>query len=115
LAGGTKQQAYFLFLTIQNKMLGLLVPKTELFLGNIVSEMVAFAAALYATLVGGAFARGVPAAAVLQQTWVPLQTQAVCTETRLPQVFSRVTRLEAGHLCCLDCGFPDERRSSEGV
>lgn len=63
--------------------------------------MVALAAALYATLVGGAFARGVPAAAVLQQTRVPLQTQAVCAETWLPQVLSRVTGLKAGHLCCL--------------
>lgn len=63
--------------------------------------MVALAAALYATLVGRAFARGVPAAAVLQQTWVPLQTQAVCAETGLPQVFSRVTGLKAGCLCCL--------------
>lgn len=63
--------------------------------------MVALAAALYATLVGGAFARGVPAAAVLQQTRVPLQTQAVCAETWLPQVLSRVTGLKTGHLCCL--------------
>ena len=63
--------------------------------------MVALAAALYATFVGGAFARGVPAAAVFQQTWVPLQAQAVCAETGLPQVFSRVTSLKAGHLCCL--------------
>lgn len=60
--------------------------------------MVALAAALYATLVGRAFSRGVPAAAVLQQTRVPLQAQAVRTETGLPQVFSRVTRLEAGRL-----------------
>ncbi len=63
--------------------------------------MVALAAALYATLVVRAFARGVPAAAVLQQTWVPLQTQAVCAETRLPQVFSRVAGLKAGRLCRL--------------
>lgn len=61
--------------------------------------MVALAAALYAALVGGAFARGVPAAAVLQQAGVPLQTQAVRAETRLPQVFSGVARLKAGPLC----------------
>lgn len=63
--------------------------------------MVALAAALNATFVGGAFARAVPAAAVLQQTWVPLKTQAVCAETRLPQVLRRVAGLKAGHLCCL--------------
>lgn len=63
--------------------------------------MVALAAALYATLVGGAFACGVPAATVLKQTWVPLQTQAVCAETWLPQILSRVTGLKAGHLRCL--------------
>lgn len=70
-------------------------------MGNIVGEMVALAAALYATLVVRAFARGVPAAAVLQQAWVPLQTQAVCAQTGLPQVFSRVTGLKARRLCCL--------------
>lgn len=63
--------------------------------------MVSLAAALYATLVVRAFACGVPTAAVLQQTWVPLQTQAVCAETGLPQVFSGVTGLKAGRLCCL--------------
>lgn len=63
--------------------------------------MVTLAAALYATLIVRAFACGVPAAAVLQQTWVPLQTQAVRAETRLPQVFSGVTGLKAGRLCCL--------------
>lgn len=63
--------------------------------------MVALAAALYATLVGRAFAYVVPAAAVLQQTWVPLETQAVCAETGLPQVFNRVTGLKAGNLCYL--------------
>lgn len=63
--------------------------------------MEALAAALYATLVGRAFAHGVPAAAVLEQTRIPLQTQAVCAETWLPQVFSRVTGLEAGRLRCL--------------
>lgn len=82
-------------------MLGLLVPQTELFLGNVVGEIIAFAAAFYATLVGRAFARGVPATAVLQQTWVPLQTQAVCAETGLPQVFSSVTGWKARRLCCL--------------
>lgn len=55
-------------------MLGLLIPQTELFLGNVVVEMVALAAALDATLVGRAFARGLAAAAVLEQTRVPLQT-----------------------------------------
>lgn len=63
--------------------------------------MVALAAALYAALIAGAFPCRVPAATVLQQTWVPLQTQAVCAETGLPQVFSRVTGLETGGLCCL--------------
>ena len=63
--------------------------------------MVTLAAALYATLVVRAFACGVPAAAVLEQTRVPLQTQAVCADTRLPQVFSRVTGLKAGGLRCL--------------
>lgn len=37
--------------------LGLLIPETELFLRNKVSEMVALAAALDATLVGGASCR----------------------------------------------------------
>lgn len=79
-------------------MLSFFVPEAELFLGNIVSEMVTFAAALYAALVGRAFARGVPAAAVLQQTRVPLQAKAVCAETRLPQVFSGMAGLKCGHL-----------------
>ena len=60
--------------------------------------MVALAAALYATLVGAASTRGVPAAAVLQQARVPLQAQAVRAHTGLPQVFSGVTGLEAGRL-----------------
>lgn len=63
--------------------------------------MVTLAAALYATLVAGAFACAVPAAAVLQQTWVPFQTKAVCAETGLPHVFRGVTSLKAGRLCCL--------------
>lgn len=63
--------------------------------------MVTLAAALDATLVAGAFACTVPAAAVLQQTRVPFQTQAVCAEAGLPHVFSRVTSLEAGSLRCL--------------
>lgn len=63
--------------------------------------MVALAAALYAALVGRAFARRVPASAVFQQTRVPLQTKAERAETGLPQVFSRMTGLKAGHLCCL--------------
>lgn len=67
--------------------------------------MVALAAALYATLVRRAFAYGVPAATKLQQTRVPLQAQAVCAETGLPQVFSGVTGLEAGHLRCLGQDF----------
>lgn len=50
--------------------------------------MVAFAAALYSTLVGGALPRRVPAAAVFEQAGVPLQTQAVCAQAGLPQVFS---------------------------
>lgn len=82
-------------------MLGLLIPQTELFLGNIVGEIIAFAAAFYATLVGRAFACGVSATAVLQQTWVPLQTQAKCAETRLPQVFSSMTSWKARRLRCL--------------
>lgn len=60
--------------------------------------MVTFAAALYAALVGGGFARAVPAAAVLQQTRVPFQAQAICAQARLPQVLCRVTSLEAGSL-----------------
>lgn len=84
------------FLNIHNKTLGLLVPEAELFLGNIVREMVSFAAALDATLVGGALACCVPAAAVLQQTRVPLQPQGVRAETWLPQVFSSMTGLKAG-------------------
>lgn len=63
--------------------------------------MVSLAAALDATLVGGALARCVPAAAVLQQTRVPLQPQGVRAETWLPQVFSSMTGLKAGQLCCL--------------
>ncbi len=63
--------------------------------------MVTLAAALNATLIVRAFACGVPAAAVLQQTWVPLQTQAVCAEAGLPQVFSGVTGLKTGRLRCL--------------
>lgn len=63
--------------------------------------MVTLTAALYATLVAGVFAGAVPAAAVLQQTRVPFQTQAVCAETGLPHVFSRVTSLKAGRLRCL--------------
>lgn len=47
------------------KMLGILIPEAKLFLGDIVSEMVTLAAALYATFIGGAFACGVPVAAVL--------------------------------------------------
>lgn len=86
-------------------MLGLVVPQTELFLGDVVGEIIAFAAAFYATLVGRAFACGVPATAVLQQTWVPLQTQAICAETGLPQVFSSVTGWEARSLCCLGQGL----------
>lgn len=50
--------------------------------------MVALAAALYSALVGGAFSRRVPAAAVFEQTGVPLQAQAVRAETGLPQVLS---------------------------
>lgn len=60
--------------------------------------MVALAAAPDAALVCGPFGRAVPAAAVFQQTWVPLQTEAVRAETRLPQVFSRMTGLKAGRL-----------------
>lgn len=67
--------------------------------------MVTLAAALYAALVVGAFARAVPAAAVLQQTRVPLQTQAVCAETGLPHVFSGVTGLKAGRLHRLGQGL----------
>lgn len=81
--------------------LGLFIPETELFLRNIVGEMVTLAAALNATLVAGALAHAVPGAAVLQQTWIPLQTKAVCAQTGLPHIFSRVTSLEAGRLCCL--------------
>lgn len=87
--------------TSATQTLGLLVPQAQLFLGNVVGEMVALAAALDAALVGGAFARCIAAAAVLQQTRVPLQTQAVRTEARLPQVFSGMTGLEAGQLRCL--------------
>lgn len=86
------------FLTEGKTTLGLLVPQAELFLGNVVSKMVALAAAPDATLVGGAFGCAVPAAAVLQHTRVPFQAQAVRAETRLPQVFSRMTGLKAGRL-----------------
>jgi len=73
--------------------LGLLVPQTQLLLGDVVREVEALAAALDAALVGGAFARRVPAAAVLELTRVPLQTQAVRAQTRLPRVFGGVARL----------------------
>lgn len=81
--------------------LGLLVPQTQLFLGDVEGEVVAFAAALYAAFVAGALARGVPAAAVLQQARVPLQAKAVRAQTRRPHVFGGVARLEAGSLRCL--------------
>lgn len=96
LAKKKKEKKSSRFLNIHNKTLGLLVPEAELFLGNIVREMVSFAAALDATLVGGALACCVPAAAVLQQTRVPLQPQGVRAETWLPQVFSSMTGLKAG-------------------
>lgn len=60
--------------------------------------MVAFAAALYATFVTGASARAIPAAAVLQQAWVPLQAKAVRAQTWLPHVFGGVAGLEASSL-----------------
>lgn len=50
----------------QNRLLSLFVPHAQLFLRDIVGEVVAFAAALDATLVAGGFARAVPAAAVLE-------------------------------------------------
>lgn len=50
----------------QNSLLSLFVPHAQLFLRDVVGEVVAFAAALDATLVAGGFARVVPAAAVLQ-------------------------------------------------
>lgn len=78
--------------------LSLFVPQAQLSLRNVVGEVVTFAAALYATLVAGGFARAVPAAAVLQQTRVPFQTQAVCAQAGLPHVLCRVTSLEAGSL-----------------
>lgn len=79
----------------------LFVPQTELFLGNIVGKMVALAATPDAAFVAAAFACAIPTAAVLQHTWVPLQSQAIRAETWLPQVFSRMTSLKAGCLCCL--------------
>lgn len=78
--------------------LSLFVPKAHLFLRNVVGEVVTFAAALYATLVAGASARAVPAAAVLEQTRVPFQAQAVRAQARLPHVLGGVTSLEAGSL-----------------
>lgn len=78
--------------------LSLFVPQAQLSLRNVVGEVVTFAAALYATLVAGGFARAVPVAAVLQQTGVPFQTQAVCAQAGLPHVLCRVTSLEAGRL-----------------
>ena len=50
---------------------------------------VALAAALDATLVGAGPARRVPAAAVLEQAGVPLQTQAVAARAGLPRVTGR--------------------------
>lgn len=78
--------------------LSLLVPQTQLFLGDVEGEVVAFAAAFYAAFVTGALARAVPAAAVLQQAGVPLQAKAVCAETWLPHVCGGVAGLEARSL-----------------
>lgn len=69
-----QRQVYFIatFLAGKNNtlypvaMLGLLIPEAELFLRNKVSKMVALAAALDATLVGGASSCRVSAPAVLQ-------------------------------------------------
>ena len=69
--------------------LGLLIPEAELFVGDIVGEAVALAAALDATLVGARPARRVTAAAVLEQAGVPLQTQAVAARAGLPRVTGR--------------------------
>lgn len=52
--------------TKQNSQLSLFVPHAQLFLRDVVGEVVAFAAALDAAFVAGGFARAVPAAAVLQ-------------------------------------------------
>lgn len=81
--------------------LSFLVPQTQLFLGHVEGEVVAFAAALDAAFVAGALARAVSAAAVLQQAWVPLQAEAVRAQTRLPHVFGGVAGLEARSLCRL--------------
>lgn len=78
--------------------LNFLVPQTQLFLGHVEGEVVAFAAALYAAFVTGAPARSVSAAAVLQQARVPFQTKAVRAQTRLPHVFGGVASLEARNL-----------------
>lgn len=73
-------------------LLSLLIPETELFVGDIVGELVAFAAALDAALVGATFACGVTVAAVLEQAGVPLQTQAEAAGAGLPHVSRRAAR-----------------------
>lgn len=78
--------------------LSFLVPQTQLFLGHVEGEVVAFAAALDAAFVAGALARAVSAAAVLQQARVPLQAKAVRAQTRMPHVFGGVAGLEARSL-----------------
>lgn len=78
--------------------LSLLVPQTQLFLGDVEGEVIAFAAAFYAAFVTGALAHAIPAAAVLQQAGVPLQAKAVCAETWLPHVCGGVAGLEAWSL-----------------
>lgn len=78
--------------------LSFLVPQTQLPLGHVEGEVVAFAAALDAAFVAGALARAVSAAAVLQQARVPLQAEAVRAQARLPHVFGGVAGLEARSL-----------------
>lgn len=78
--------------------LSFLVPQTQLLLGHVEGEVVAFAAALDAAFVAGALARAVSAAAVLQQARVPLQAEAVRAQARLPHVFGGVAGLEARSL-----------------
>lgn len=65
-------------------VLGLFLPKAQLFVGHVVSKLVAFAAALDAAFIRAAPAGDVSVAAVLQQAGVPFQSEVVATGARLP-------------------------------
>lgn len=74
----------------------LLIPQTEMPIGNIEPKVEPFAAAPDAAFVGaGSGGMGV---AVPQQAGVPLKAQAVAADAGLPQARRGRTVLQAGHL-----------------